>query len=53
MEVGFLIPVLAIGTLGAVTVFALRSKAKTEAAKRDSDHDKSTLASDAPDNRAS
>lgn len=49
MDIAFLIPFLALGTLLAVAVFALWSGHRTRQLKDDPDHRKSTLASDAPD----
>ncbi|MEM1388142.1 MAG: hypothetical protein AAGG54_11075 [Pseudomonadota bacterium] len=43
--------ILALGTLLAVIVFALRSKMKTEELMEDDDAPKSTLAADGPDTR--
>lgn len=48
MDTSFLTVVLALVTLGAVVVFALVSKERTEARRR-SNTPKSTLAADAPD----
>jgi hypothetical protein len=48
MDIGFLLGVLALGTMLAVTVFALVSKRSVED-RRDSDAPKSRLAKDAPD----
>ena len=52
MDFGFLIPLLALVTLGIVAVLALRSKAKVEARRDDPNAPKSTLAVDAPSSRA-
>lgn len=51
-DFGFLIPLLALVTLLLVAIFALSSKAKTEKRRHDSDAPKSTLAVDAPSERA-
>ena len=49
MDAQFLIPVLALVTLGAVCVFSLVSKHRTEQRRDDPQAPKSTLASDASD----
>ncbi|MCC1493881.1 hypothetical protein [Cognatishimia sp. F0-27] len=46
-----LIPILFLMTAGAVIVFALRSKKKTEERMHDDNVPKSTLAKDGPDRR--
>lgn len=48
MDVGYLLGILALGTMAAVIVIALWSKNRTEK-RRHSDAPKSTLAKDAPD----
>jgi hypothetical protein len=48
MDVWFFLPLLTMVTLLAVVVFALVSKARTEALMRDPNAPKSTLASDGP-----
>ncbi len=47
MDTGFLVPLLALLTLGAVTLFAYLSSVRTEA-RLHSETRKSTLAVDAP-----
>ena len=51
MDVTLLIAALAIATLVAVMIFAIVSKQRTEARKRDENAPKSTLAADGPDTR--
>lgn len=48
MDIGFIVPLLAFGTIGAVIAFAWMSKVKTDR-RRESDTARSTLASDSPD----
>jgi hypothetical protein len=48
MDVEFFVPLLALITLLAVTLFALFSKKKTEDKRHDPQAPKSTLAEDAP-----
>lgn len=48
MDVAFYLPILTLMTLLAVAVFALVSKQKVEARKKDPNAPKSTLAADAP-----
>lgn len=48
---GFVVPFLFVVTIGAIIVFALMSKKKTEQRKRDQTASKSTLAEDASNKR--
>ncbi len=48
MDLIWLLPLLALGTISAVLIFALVSKEKVEARRADPDARKSTLAADAP-----
>lgn len=48
MDITFLLVILALATLGAVTIFALVSKSRTEKRMKDDDAPKSRLAEDAP-----
>lgn len=50
-DVNFFLPLLAMLTLLAVAVFALVSKSRVEAKRKDPHSEKSTLAKDAPDHR--
>ena len=49
MDLGFLVPLLALFTLLAVLVFVLVGRSRTAKRRRDPDAPKSTLAKDAPD----
>jgi hypothetical protein len=49
MDLEMLMAILIFGTLGAVAVFALVSKKRTEERMEDDDAKKSRLAADAPD----
>ena len=51
MSTEFLIPALALVTLVAVAVFAIRARNKTRNEMHDSDHAKSALAKDGPTGR--
>lgn len=51
MTVSTFVPVLAMLTLLAVVLFALRSKKEVEDRRADPEAPKSTLATDAPDER--
>jgi len=51
MDVTSLIVILALMTLGGVSVYALIEKNRTEKRKADPDAPKSTLAADAPSTR--
>lgn len=51
MDMVWLVPLLALGTLLCVAVFALVSKAKVEKRRDDPNAPKSTLAADSPDRR--
>ncbi len=48
MDYSALVPILALGTLLAVCIFALVSKARVEERRHDPDAPKSTLAKDGP-----
>ncbi len=48
MDLIWLLPLLALGTISAVLIFALVSKEKVEARRADPNARKSTLAADAP-----
>ncbi|MDB5664917.1 hypothetical protein [Cypionkella sp.] len=48
MDYAWIVPLLALGTLLAVCIFALVSKARTEERKHDPSAPKSTLAKDGP-----
>lgn len=49
MDNSMLIPILSLGTISAVLVFALWSRERTLKRKNDENAPKSRLASDAPD----
>ncbi|MGR3512007.1 MAG: hypothetical protein ACU0GG_04530 [Paracoccaceae bacterium] len=49
MDLDILLAILIFGTLGAVAVFALVSKKRTEDRLEDDQAEKSRLAADAPD----
>lgn len=49
MDIAFLVPFLALGTLLAVAVFALWNGHRTRKLQDNPDHRKSTLAADGPD----
>ncbi|HKK97120.1 MAG TPA: hypothetical protein VJ928_02995 [Marivita sp.] len=51
MDAFTIIPTLFLMTAGAVIVFALVSKERTERRKKDDNAPKSTLAADGPDTR--
>lgn len=48
MDIGYLIGILALGTIGAVLVFSIWSKWRTEQKLDDDNAEKSRLAKDAP-----
>ncbi|WGH77711.1 hypothetical protein [Jannaschia ovalis] len=48
MSTEFLIPALALATLGLVIIFAIRSRSKVEEERHDPDAPKSALAKDGP-----
>lgn len=51
MDTGFLLIILALGTLCALLVFAFASKRGVEKKREDPNSTKSTLAEDAPNHR--
>ncbi|MFP7673973.1 hypothetical protein ACG74X_11535 [Marivita sp. S0852] len=48
MDIGYLLGILALGTIAAVIIFALVSKTRTEQRMEDDSAPKSRLAKDAP-----
>ncbi|MCC6001497.1 MAG: hypothetical protein JJU19_11630 [Pararhodobacter sp.] len=51
MDLVWLLPLLALGTISAVLIFAIVSKARVEERRTDPQAPKSTLAADAPSSR--
>lgn len=51
MTIEIFLPLLALGTIGIVAFFALRSKRDVEARKQDPNAEKSPLAADAPSHK--
>ncbi|QFT62941.1 hypothetical protein [Roseivivax sp. THAF30] len=51
MDVGFIVPILALFTLLAVTILGIKGKFEVERAKADPKDPNSTLAADGPNKR--